>query len=102
MFKKLLSLIVLMLITVPVFAKTTITNNTTVINPTAVVVNDKNLFGPMVDAPKLVRIYGDWYMGAEGGKDIAYTNMSKGWFAYGKVTYTGTLFTLFGNKKQND
>jgi hypothetical protein len=83
-----------------VFAKTIVTNNNTVVNPTAVVVNDKNLFGPMVDAPKLVRIYGDWYMGAEGGKDIAYTNTSKGWFAYGKVTYTGTLFTIFKSKQE--
>lgn len=70
-----------------VYAKTT----NTIINPTAIVVNEKNVFGPEVKAPKLVHIIGNWYVGVEGGKDVAYTNTSKGWFGYATVTYDGTL-----------
>ena len=76
---------------------TNTTVNNTVVNPTAIVVTDPNLFGVMADAPKVVHLYGDWYLGAEGGKDVAYTNTSKGWFAYAKVTYEGTLLDF--NKK---
>ena len=68
-----------------------VTNTTNVTNVTNEV-NPTNLFGVKGDAPKLVHLYGDWYLGAEGGKDLNYTNASDGWFAYAKVTYEGTLF----------
>lgn len=92
--------ICLFFVSCPAQAKETVINNTQ-INPTAIVVANPNLFGAMADAPKLVRIYGDWYLGAEGGKDLAYTNTSKGWFAYGKVTYNGTVLNLFGKKEED-
>lgn len=85
----------------------TTTNTTTIINtqvnPTAIVVADKDEFGAMADAPKVVRIFPDWYIGMEGGKALDYTNVSKGWFAYAKVTYDGTLvdFTKW-NHRSND
>lgn len=82
--------------------KSTVTNttvvNNTVVNPTAIVVTEKVQAGAMVDAPHLVRIYGDWYLGAEGGKDMVYTNTSKGWFGYLKITYEGMVLTLFKSK----
>ncbi|NJO00334.1 MAG: hypothetical protein HC880_00460 [Bacteroidia bacterium] len=46
--------------------------------------------GAKLDAPYLVRFYKDWFIGVEGGKDTFHTNANEGWFAYGKVTYTGT------------
>ena len=76
---------------------TTIVNNTQV-NPTAVVVAEKVQAGPMVDAPYLVRVFPDWYIGVEGGKDEVYTNPSKGWFGYVKVTWTRTLLDLSQRK----
>lgn len=93
--RKILITILLLVCPTLVFAKssTTIINNT-VINPTAIVVNEKVQAGPMFDAPYLVKIYPDWYMGFEGGKDEVYTNTSRGWFGYAKVTYTGTLFCI--------
>lgn len=53
-----------------------------------------NDFGAKLDAPYLVELHKDWYLGTEGGKEIISSNASQGWFAYGKVTYTGTLFSL--------
>ena len=100
MFRKLFSLSILMLIVSPVFAKTIINN--TVVNPTAIVVAEKVQAGPMADAPNLVKIADNWYLGFEGGKDEVYTNTSKGWFGYAKVTYTGTLLDFSKKKVSND
>jgi hypothetical protein len=55
-----------------------------------------NRFGAKLDAPFLARINDDWFVGAEGGKDLNYSSASNGWFAYAKVTYVGTLL----NKKK--
>lgn len=76
--------------------------NNTVVNPTAIVVTEKVQAGVMVDMPHLVRIYGDWYIGAQGGKDMVYTNMSKGWFGYAKISYEGTLWTMFKSKEAQE
>lgn len=45
-----------------------------------------NRFGAKLDVPDAVHIKGDWYLGAEGGKDLNYTSASNGWFGYIKVT----------------
>jgi hypothetical protein len=85
------------------WAKTTVTNttinNTEIINPEVTVITEKVEAGPMADAPYLVKITNNWYLGFEGGKDEVYTNTSKGWFGYAKATYTGTLlcFSHCGN-----
>lgn len=102
MYRKILSCLILVLLCSPVFAKTIINNNTTVVNPTAVVVTEKVQAGPMADAPNLVKISDNWYLGFEGGKDEVYTNTSKGWFGYAKVTYTGTLLDFSKKKVSND
>lgn len=83
---------------------TTYVTNTTVntqVNPTAIVVTEKNIFGPKFEAPRLVHIAGDWYAGIEGGKDVAYTNTSRGWFGFATVSYLGTLLDL-SKKSQKD
>ena len=77
----------------------TTTVNNTVVEPTAIVVTEKNVFGPKFEAPHLVHIVGNWYAGVEGGKDVAYTNTSRGWFGFATVTYDGTLLDF--SKKQN-
>lgn len=100
--KIILTAVLLLVSTNLVFAaSTTTTVNNTVINPTAIVITEKNVLGLVFDAPKLVRVYGDWYTGVEGGKDVAYTNTSRGWFGYAKITYDGTLFTMFKSKDQD-
>lgn len=50
--------------------------------------------GVMLDAPSLVLLPWDWSLGAEGGKDLYLTNTSEGWFAYIKLTWSGTLLNL--------
>ena len=52
----------------------------------------KNIYGAKLDAPNLIRLADNWYIGAEGGKDFNQTDANEGWFAYGKVTYSGTWF----------
>lgn len=81
----------------PVVNNTYVTNTT--VNPTAIVIKEKNVFGPELKANRLVHLFGDWYLGAEGGKDVAYTDTSKGWFAYATVSYEGTLLD-FSKKKE--
>lgn len=87
------------------------TNNTTneitnVTNNSTTVVNQAedlhNVAGVKIDAPNLVQISDNWTLGAEGGKDVIknvfydsddrYFEADKGYFAYVKVTYSGTLF----------
>jgi hypothetical protein len=86
------------------WAKTTV-NNTyvdTTINPTAVVVTEKVQAGPELDAPKLVKLTQHLYLGLEGGKDMVYTNTSKGWFGFAKVTWDWTAIDLTKKKGSND
>lgn len=75
-----------------VIKKTYIANTTNVINVTDELEN--NRYGAMLDMPNLVRLNKDWTIGAEGGKDLNYTNASEGWFTFAKVTYSGTLLNL--------
>lgn len=58
----------------------------------------KNEFGAKLDAPYLVELHRNWYLGTEGGKDLFHTDADEGYFAYGKITYTGTLFSFSKNK----
>lgn len=58
----------------------------------------KNEFGGKLDAPYLVEVYKNWYVGVEGGKDMYSTSMSEGWNSYLKVTYTGTVFSFRKDK----
>lgn len=51
-------------------------------------------FGAKADAPFLVELTDNLYVGFEGGKDLYRTDADEGWFGYGKVTYTGTLFSF--------
>lgn len=60
--------------------------------------NEKNEFGAKLDAPYLVEVHKDIFIGVEGGKDLYSTSMSEGWNAYGKVTYTGKLFSFVKGK----
>ena len=70
-------------------------NNTYVTNNYEV--EDKNVpnrFGAKLDAPYLVKLSDNWFIGTEGGKDLWSTNFDEAWFVYGKITYTGTLINL--------
>lgn len=60
----------------------------------------KNEFGTKLDAPYLVEVHKDWFVGVEGGKDLYSTSMSEGWFSYAKITYSGTLFSFKKDKTQ--
>ena len=71
------------------YSSTDVTNNSTTIDQTL-----RNQFGVKADAPKLVHLYNDWYLGTEGGKALNNTSASEGWFAFAKVTYYGTLFSF--------
>ncbi len=81
------------------WANTNTTINNTVINPTAVVVKEKTQIGAEADLPNLVKLPWGFYLGAEAGKDFAYTDASKGWFVYGKITNYWTALDLSGDKK---
>lgn len=84
--KKFIIIIALMALPAVAFA-----SHKTTYNVTNNQFEDPNLFGVKADAPYLGRITDSWYAGVEGGKDLNYTNASQGWFAYAKITYTGTL-----------
>ncbi len=57
-------------------------------------VNNKNIYGAKLDAPYLIELSNNLYLGAEGGKDLYQTNSNEGYFVYGKVTLTGTLVSF--------
>lgn len=73
-------------------------NTTNVTNVTNVEQETKNSFGAKLDAPYLVELRESWYLGAEGGKDLFNTDLNDGWYSYGKITYTGTLFSFKKDK----
>ena len=50
--------------------------------------------GVIADAPYLIWLGGDWFIGAEVHKRLNGTSGSEGWEAFGKITYTGILFSL--------
>lgn len=76
--------------TINVYKTENVTNEVTEIVESEI----KNEYGAKLDAPNLVRLADNWFVGVEGGKDLYQTNSDEGWFAYGKVTYTGTWFDL--------
>ena len=47
-----------------------------------------------LDAPLLVKLYKNWFLGASVGKDLNGTKASEGWEAVAKVTHTGTHLDL--------
>ena len=53
--------------------------------------DNKYELGTKLDAPKLVRLADDWYVGAEAGHDFRQTSIREGNFVYGKLTYNGCL-----------
>lgn len=58
----------------------------------------KDDIGAKADAPYLIKIGEDWFIGGEAGKDLYHAKSDEGWFFYGKITYTGTLLD-FSKKK---
>jgi len=54
--------------------------------------NSDNEIGVKADAPYLVKVKEDWFIGVEGGKDLEDADINEGWFAFLKVTFTGTIF----------
>lgn len=50
--------------------------------------------GGKADLPNLIRFTDNLTLGVEGGKDVVDFDASHGWFAYAKLTWTGTLFDL--------
>lgn len=66
--------------------------NTT--NVTNVYEDNKNEFGAKLDAPYLIELRDNWFFGLEGSKDLYNTDFGEGWTSYGKITYTGTLFSF--------
>ena len=57
----------------------------------------------MVDAPRLIELGADWYVGPMIGKDINGTTSNEGWMVGGKVSYFGTAISLpklFGGKEK--
>lgn len=59
--------------------------------------NQYNDYGVVLDAPYLIEIHRDWYVGTEAGHNFNHTNSNEGYTVVGKVTYTGTWFSF--NKK---
>ena len=49
------------------------------------------VLGAKADAPKLVQLTENLFLGAEVSKDLRYTSADEGWAAYAKVTYVGCL-----------
>ena len=74
---------------------TNVTNETT--NVTNIDGSKKNVYGAKLDAPKLIQLNENWYIGVEGAKDLYNTNVNEGWTTYGKVTYIGTWFSFKKN-----
>lgn len=70
----------------------TITNITNVTNVTDE--SSRNEYGAMLDMPNLIRLNKQWTIGIEGGKDFNGTSNDEGYFAYGKVTWSGTVLNL--------
>ena len=50
--------------------------------------------GAKADAPNLIKLAKNWTLGVEGGKDLLNTTPDEGWFIFGKITFSGTLFDL--------
>ena len=65
--------------------------NTTNVTNVTNVDSYENEFGAKLDAPYLVELRENWFLGLEGGKDLYNTDADQGWFSYAKITYTGTL-----------
>ena len=92
----------------PVFAEDIVvkgaghSDQTISVHDKTIVQDAHNTVGAKVDAPNLVRFTDDLTFGIEGGKDIMrnafyqdeadYFEADRGYFAYAKVTYTGSLF----------
>ena len=106
--KLVLSVVVLMVFAVPGYAETVDigyldshykhqhvrTTQATVHDP-VVVPNVKNaddkILGVKADAPNIIKLTENTSIGLEGGKDLNQTSADEGWFAYAKVTWTGSL-----------
>lgn len=58
--------------------------------------DDDIVLGLKADAPNLVRLSELWTLGLEGGKDMDHTNLDEGWFAFAKVTFSGSLLDFSG------
>lgn len=52
------------------------------------------VLGVKADAPNLIKLTKDWAVGVEGGKDLYKNSIEDGWFAFVKVTFSGSLFDL--------
>jgi hypothetical protein len=74
------------------YKKTTVNNYSTFVDEI------NNEYGAKLDAPYLVKIIENVFLGVEGGKNLYNTATDEGWFAYGKVTYIGTLLDLTKRK----
>lgn len=60
----------------------------------------KDDIGAKADAPYLIKIGEDWFIGGEAGKDLYHTKSDEGWSFYGKITYTGTLLDFSKKDKK--
>ena len=49
-----------------------------------------------LDAPYLIQVGDDWFLGTSLSKDVKDTNWEEGWTLVAKATYRGTLLKLFG------
>lgn len=54
----------------------------------------KNEFGAKLDAPNLVELRKNWYLGVEASKDLYHTDAEEGWTSFAKISYTGTWFSF--------
>jgi len=91
--KKILIAIMFVMFAVPVMAHSP--------TPSGSSVDDFNVkdsedwvVGVKADAPNLVKLSESWSLGAEISKDLHNTNVSEGWEAYAKLTWTGSIFDL--------
>lgn len=85
--KKWLFLIGLMLTATPSYA-----GHAFDVNETNYYDASKDDIGAKFDAPYVIKIGEDWFIGGEAGKDLYHTKSDEGWTFMGKLTYTGTLF----------
>lgn len=77
--------------------KPIINNNYTTNNYSIYNQEFKNEYGAKLDAPYLVQLHENWFLGLEGGKEIISSNASEGWNANIKITWQGTLFSFDRN-----
>lgn len=73
---------------------TNISNNYSINDPAKI----QPELGAELEAPNLVKLPYDLFLGFEAGKDLYNNNYTQGYFVYGKISWNGTFLDLSGKK----